>query len=266
MLMERAVARAAQMCSGFGGQYGYYTDTETGLLCLTHRYYDPGTGKFINRDPIGYEGGMNLYGFADGNPVNESDPSGFVPSGSVFRFPDDPRGPKWYPQNLSQARARAVNNWYNFGDALQSAGANALELIRQLDNSECGCSQTVGSVSNKNGYRTPDGKFTTPGGPEKSGALQVEAVEESILRKKGYSLVGREVFVRMNGLARRYDLVVKGPSGKLIGIEVKSGSAVRTPAQRAFDLALNSSGRGTAQGVGKFKGFAVSRAVVIRRP
>ena len=31
---------------GFGGQSGYYTDTETGLLCLTHRYYDPGMGKF----------------------------------------------------------------------------------------------------------------------------------------------------------------------------------------------------------------------------
>jgi RHS repeat-associated protein len=60
----------------FGGQYGYYTDYGTGLLCLTHRYYDPGTGKFINRDPIGYGGGMNLYGFAGGNPVNESDPSG----------------------------------------------------------------------------------------------------------------------------------------------------------------------------------------------
>jgi RHS repeat-associated protein len=60
----------------FGGQYGYYTDVETGLLCLTHRYYDPGTGKFINRDPIGYAGGQNLYGFADGNPVNEIDPNG----------------------------------------------------------------------------------------------------------------------------------------------------------------------------------------------
>ena len=63
---------------GFGGQFGYYTDTETGLLCLTHRYYDPGTGKFITRDPIGYEGGMNLYGFCGGNPVNEIDPSGFA--------------------------------------------------------------------------------------------------------------------------------------------------------------------------------------------
>ena len=50
---------------GFGGQFGYYTDTETGLLCLTHRYYDPGTGKFLTRDPIGYGGGANLYGFTD---------------------------------------------------------------------------------------------------------------------------------------------------------------------------------------------------------
>ena len=62
--------------AGFGGQFGYYTDTETGLLCLTHRYYDPGTGKFINRDPIGYGGGANLYAFCDGNPVNGSDPDG----------------------------------------------------------------------------------------------------------------------------------------------------------------------------------------------
>ena len=51
---------------------------ETGLLCLTHRYYDPGTGKFLNRDPIGYQGGANLYGFCEGNPVNKSDPSGLA--------------------------------------------------------------------------------------------------------------------------------------------------------------------------------------------
>ena len=63
---------------GFGGQYGYYTDRETGLVLMGHRYYDPGTGRFLTRDPIGYGGGMNLYGFADGNPVNESDPDGFM--------------------------------------------------------------------------------------------------------------------------------------------------------------------------------------------
>jgi RHS repeat-associated protein len=63
----------------FGGEYGYYTDYSTGLLCLTHRYYDPGTGRFVTRDPSGYGGGVNLYGFAGDNPVNEMDPSGLDP-------------------------------------------------------------------------------------------------------------------------------------------------------------------------------------------
>lgn len=63
---------------GFGGQHGYYHDY-SGLYLLTHRYYDAGTGRFVTRDPIGYKGGINLYGFAGNNPVNESDPSGFDP-------------------------------------------------------------------------------------------------------------------------------------------------------------------------------------------
>ncbi len=65
---------------GFGGQHGYYRDYTTGLYLLTHRYYDTGTGRFVTRDPIGYTGGINLYGFAGNNPVNESDPSGFDPN------------------------------------------------------------------------------------------------------------------------------------------------------------------------------------------
>ena len=60
---------------GFGGQYGYYHDY-TGWYLLGHRYFDAYTGRFVTRDPIGYKGGINLYGFADGNPVNESDPNG----------------------------------------------------------------------------------------------------------------------------------------------------------------------------------------------
>lgn len=35
--------------SGFGGQYGYYTDAETDLALLTHRCYDPSFGRFVIR-------------------------------------------------------------------------------------------------------------------------------------------------------------------------------------------------------------------------
>ena len=64
---------------GFGGQFGYYTDSETGLSLLGHRYYDGARGRFVTRDPSGYGGGINLYGYTGNNPVNENDPSGFDP-------------------------------------------------------------------------------------------------------------------------------------------------------------------------------------------
>ena len=61
---------------GYKARWGYYTDTETGLLLLTHRYYDPSTGRFLTRDPIGYNGGINLYAYVRNSPSNFIDPLG----------------------------------------------------------------------------------------------------------------------------------------------------------------------------------------------
>jgi len=63
---------------GYNGQWGYYTDFETGLALCTHRYYDPHNGRWVTRDPIGYEGGVNLYGYVGGNPVVRNDSSGLL--------------------------------------------------------------------------------------------------------------------------------------------------------------------------------------------
>jgi RHS repeat-associated protein len=71
---------------GFEAQAGYYTDGETGLVLCTHRYYDPQTGRFVTRDPIGYGGGINLYGYTVDNPVNEDDPNGLDPYAQGQKF------------------------------------------------------------------------------------------------------------------------------------------------------------------------------------
>ncbi|MFQ9686048.1 MAG: RHS repeat-associated core domain-containing protein [Veillonella parvula] len=41
-----------------------YCDRETGLHYNFFRYYEPDAGRFVNQDPIGLEGGDNIYLFS----------------------------------------------------------------------------------------------------------------------------------------------------------------------------------------------------------
>jgi RHS repeat-associated protein len=50
----------------------------SGKMYMRNRYYDPGTGRFTQEDPIGLAGGTNLYGFGGGDQVNFSDPFGLA--------------------------------------------------------------------------------------------------------------------------------------------------------------------------------------------
>ncbi|MCK9296596.1 MAG: DUF6531 domain-containing protein [Desulfobulbaceae bacterium] len=59
------------------GFTGREWDGETGLYFYRARYYDPQIGRFISKDPIGFAGGdVVLYGYVNGNPVNNVDPDG----------------------------------------------------------------------------------------------------------------------------------------------------------------------------------------------
>lgn len=54
-------------------------DQETGMYFYQTRYYDPKVGRFVTKDPIGFSGGgVNLYGYVQGNPVNWIDPDGLA--------------------------------------------------------------------------------------------------------------------------------------------------------------------------------------------
>jgi len=60
----------------YKGRYGYYTDSASGLIYCTHRYYDPNVGRWTERDPSGLDGGVNVYGYVHGDPVDGADPDG----------------------------------------------------------------------------------------------------------------------------------------------------------------------------------------------
>lgn len=56
---------------------GQYHDHETGLHYNRYRYYDPRVGRFVSKDPISYEGGINVYQYAP-NPLSWVDPLGLA--------------------------------------------------------------------------------------------------------------------------------------------------------------------------------------------
>ncbi|MCY1230725.1 RHS repeat-associated core domain protein [compost metagenome] len=67
---------------------GQYLDDETGLHYNRHRYYDPVTGRFVSKDPIGLAGGLNLAQYAS-NPVGWIDPFGLAAGKATVHWHDN---------------------------------------------------------------------------------------------------------------------------------------------------------------------------------
>jgi RHS repeat-associated protein len=76
----KVVARSGAVSTPFTyvGAYGVIEGTEN-LFFMRNRYYDAITGRFIQRDPIGFAGGQsNLYGYLGNEPVLNVDPEGLL--------------------------------------------------------------------------------------------------------------------------------------------------------------------------------------------
>ena len=55
---------------------GQQFDESEGNYYLRNRYYTPAYGRFLVADPIRLQGGMNMYAYCNGNPINYVDPTG----------------------------------------------------------------------------------------------------------------------------------------------------------------------------------------------
>jgi len=101
---------------------GQYADSETGLHYNLFRYYDPQVGRFIVQDPIGLNGGWNLYQYAP-NPLVWIDPTG------LSRYPgvDFSGSDALYPHGESIVKIQMTGSRYgDFKAANDIAGyANA---------------------------------------------------------------------------------------------------------------------------------------------
>jgi RHS repeat-associated protein len=69
---------------GFAG--GLY-DKDTKLIKFGYREYDSQTRRWTSKDPINFNGGINLYGYVVNDPINLVDPSGLAWTDYIPDFP-----------------------------------------------------------------------------------------------------------------------------------------------------------------------------------
>jgi len=88
---------------GYAGAWGYQTDNSADGFPFLHvgaRYYDPATGRFLQRDPIGIGGALNVYEYVGSAPTVGVDPSGLFTDMGIpgYGVPDT-----WTGGGLTQA-------------------------------------------------------------------------------------------------------------------------------------------------------------------
>jgi RHS repeat-associated protein len=60
------------------GYTGHWRHTPSELLLAQYRAYDPDTARWLSRDPVAENGGVNLYSYANNQPINNIDPDGLT--------------------------------------------------------------------------------------------------------------------------------------------------------------------------------------------
>ena len=75
---ERKGKKLCARCELYLENCGYRYNAETENYYVRNRYYSPPLGRWLTRDPIGYRGGINLYGYVNSSPVGNVDAEGLA--------------------------------------------------------------------------------------------------------------------------------------------------------------------------------------------
>lgn len=102
---------------------------KSGLGFMRNRYYDPATGRFTQEDPIGLGGGLNSYGFANGDAINLSDPFGLKVCFQGDR--DEVRRLEFIVKTAENITFQVDKQNCIIGSSIQSVGNSKFDVLRQ---------------------------------------------------------------------------------------------------------------------------------------
>jgi RHS repeat-associated protein len=235
---------------GFTGQR---LDPETGLYYYKARYYSPVIGRFLQTDPIGYDGGtLNLYEYANNEGINSTDSSGLAADGgklifhlgaveNVYLPPSSKTPSKTFLQALGDNAdafwAPYRNPWFWF-----DAGISFVPSLRL----GIGAIETAVAVKSARGLLTAAyraAKIANPGASaQRIGQLAHAGLNEAIeaarptALKAGGRIFKQGIEVRAGAAAKggaELDArVVSKVAGNMASIEAKTGKAILRNAQR----------------------------------
>jgi RHS repeat-associated protein len=134
------------------GYDGEYTSSDTGLIYLRHRVYDPVTGQFLSVDPLEMYTG-EPYGYAGDNPLNYGDPRGLAgeligegrcPPEICFPFPNSKEaeraveGAKELGHEIGHTAGEVGHGIESVWNEVFGEGESSKESTQPQSSSECG--------------------------------------------------------------------------------------------------------------------------------
>lgn len=218
----------------FNGQYGVMADPN-GLLHMRARFFSPYLMRFINADPIGFSGGLNLFAYCDSDPTLRTDALGLwfglddaiaAGAGALIGVA---------AQGVGDLISGKVSSWQDY-TAAAVGGAAAGEATLYLG--PVAGAAVGGLVTNA----------TRQGLNIATGVQQNWDVASTVIETGGAALAGKLGSVAMDKVARGLSNATKGAIGEwtsyaynrlggatVVGEQVKKAMGTRTTADWIFE-------------------------------
>lgn len=208
----------------------------TGLEYYRNRVYDPKTGRFTQEDPLGLGGGVNLYGFANGDPANYSDPFGLCPACLVVA------GAWALYESVS-----AAYDVYRAGKTVLDPAASAGKKIGSV------ALAAVGLVAPGGGYTALDDLADAAKAIDRSG---LSAAGRALTKHAAGQRPGSSAFGRLRGSPAQINATAQEIVEDILTNPGTTSSVVRTGRFKGGTEFFDPSGRGIRYDAnGRFVGF-----------